>query len=170
MGELNSEATKVFMYGSNMCHTRLKQRAPRWDGSFQVAHLPDHELKFNKRLDAGGWAANVMRSPARRVWGVVVELERHDLAEIDRREGYKSGNGGHGEHDHYRRTVMKVSSGNGRDLVTVEIYVAQAWMLAAEDELCVPSKSYLRFVLDGANECGLPKDYLRAIRRLGEGP
>lgn len=147
---------RVFMYGSNLDPSRLRTRIGNWDGRYQLATLPSHELCFNKRLSKGGVAANIMPHPTRRVWGILVELDECALKAIDRCEGYPS---------HYNRVALTVYLEDNSE-VSAYVYVACPLHLV---ERQIPSAEYLGYVLRGVTACGLPSDYVQAIESLGKG-
>lgn len=169
MLETANPKTTVFMYGSNMSHARLRRRAPEWDGNFRRMFLPGHELKFNKRLSTGGWAANVVPHPYRIVCGIAIDLTASDLHVMDQYEGCYSPYNGDERKDHYCRKTVNLISPDDNSEIQAVAYVAQRWVTACEDESCRPEVAYLNYVINGARECGLPGDYILEIKRLGEG-
>lgn len=146
---------RVFAYGSNLDPQRLKLRAPSWDGTFRRARLPQRELRFNKRSFKYGVAANIFPHRHRSVWGIVIELNREDLAAIDRCEGYPI---------HYDRLSTQLFLDDRRE-ISAYVYRANAEFIL---EGKTPSSDYLDYVVRGARACGLPGDYIRAIARLGK--
>ncbi|MFB2891353.1 gamma-glutamylcyclotransferase family protein [Aerosakkonemataceae cyanobacterium BLCC-F50] len=146
---------RVFMYGSNLDCDRLRSRIKNWDGKYLRAVLPGYELRFNKRLKIGGVAANVMPHSTRKVWGIIVELETDDLNCLDQREGYPS---------HYNRHECVVYTENLRK-INAQVYIACPEHIT-EGQL--PSYEYLEYIIKGGNNCGLPYDYVQAIKGLGQ--
>lgn len=147
---------KVFMYGSNLDSSRLRDRIRRWDNRYQRATLPGYELCFNKGLLKGGVAANIMPHSTRRVWGILLELDEDALEAIDRYEGHPR---------HYERVALKVYLEDNSE-VSAYVYVACSLHLV---EGQMPSAKYLEYVIKGATACGLPSDYVQAIESLGKG-
>ena len=146
--------SQVFMYGSNLDRKRLLNRVRNWNGQFQKAYLLGYELRFNKRLRRGGVAANITLHPTRRVWGIAVELGDEDLQRIDRCEGHPY---------HYERKLLKLFSENGREILSY-VYIAQPEYILEGKK---PSLDYFNYVINGARNCDLPINYVRAIEKLG---
>jgi hypothetical protein len=150
----------LFMYGSNLDPQRLRDRAPDWNGHYQLANLQGHELRFHKRSERYGAAANVVPHSTRQVWGIVVELTAADLAQMDR---FESCHEPPKQYDRCSIDVQLVDSPNGRQC-SVEAYIARPdWIL----EGLRPTREYLQYVLAGAHHYGFPADYIEAIARLG---
>lgn len=141
----------VFAYGSNMCSARLRSRVPS-AASLGVGLLEGHALRFHKRSADGSGKANAFRTKdhADRVWGVVYEIDPQHKPRLDRAEGL-----GHG----YDEEFVTILLGNER--ISAQIYVATD--AAVVDEL-KPYTWYVRYVLAGALEHGLPSDYYTALR------
>jgi gamma-glutamylcyclotransferase (GGCT)/AIG2-like uncharacterized protein YtfP len=145
---------RLFAYGSNLYPQRLRSRLRHWNGRFQLAALPNHELRFNKRSLKYVAAANVVPHPTRQVRGILIEVNDADLQAMDKCEGYPV---------YYDRiwTGFRLADGSH-----VEGYVYRAtpeWV----EEGKRPIREYLDYVTRGASACGLPPDYIRAIAQLG---
>lgn len=152
---MNSQAKNdVLMYGSNLYLERLLSRVPGWNGQFKRAFLPNYELRFNKRLQKGGVAANVMPHSTRKVWGIIVKLDDNDLEAMDIYEGHPY---------HYERKKIDLFYENGSQL-SAYIYIAHPQCII---EGKIPSYEYLSYLIRGAKMCGLPSDYINAIEVLG---
>ena len=76
---------------------------------------------------------------------------------MDKYEGVSEGN-------YYRASVRVVSESGAK--LNVITYLAGDTFLCAS---LAPSPEYLRHVLDGARQHGLPKDYVRGIEREAVG-
>lgn len=144
----------VFMFGSNLDSERLRFRVSGWNGQFKPAFLPNYELRFNKRLQKGGVAANVMPHSTRKVWGIIVELDDNDLEAMDSYEGHPY---------HYERKKIDLFYENGSQ-VSAYIYIAHPQRIIEEN---LPTSKYLDYFSRGAKMCGLPSDYINAIEVLG---
>lgn len=147
---------QVFMYGSNLDSERRRSRTPGCNGQFKPAFLPNHELRFNKRLQKGGVAANVVPHQTRKVRGIIVELDDYHLEAMDRYEGHPY---------HYERKKKDLFYENGSQ-VSAYIYIAHPQRIIEEK---LPSYEYLGYIIRGAKMCGLPLDYINAIEVLGQG-
>lgn len=144
----------VFMFGSNLDSERRRSRAPGCNGQFKLAFLPNYELRFNKRLQKGGVAANVMPHSTRKVWGIIVELDDDHLEAMDIYEGHPY---------HYERKKIDLFYENGSQ-VSAYIYIAHPKHIV-EGQL--PTSEYLGYFSRGAKMCGLPLDYINAIVASG---
>ena len=140
-----------FAYGSNMLAERLRWRcsSARLVGA---AHLPDFQLGFSKigRDGSGKATLEVPSRPNCFVHGVVFELARDDLIELDRIEGRGRG--------YERLETVDVISTAGRRQISVTTYLAEDHHT---DQNLRPFDWYLALVVRGAERAGLPADYCR---------
>ena len=144
-----------FGYGSNMSKARLQCRV----GSFErlgSAFITGYALRFHKRSKdgSGKFDAVLTGNPDDVLWGVLDRLTEDQIAKLDRKEGSR-----------YRRDPVQVTF---RDrAVDAEFYVAKP---EAIDSHLRPLDSYKAYVLQGARELGLPKDYIDAIEAVPSTP
>jgi hypothetical protein len=114
-----------------------------------AARLDDYRLAFlrrSRRWDAG--AADIREAPGDAVWGVLHELPAAELGALDAREGL-----GHA----YDRIEVEVS-------VVGSARRAFAYRgLAPEPRELAPDPRYLDLMVVGANEHGLPPDYVSGV-------
>ncbi len=147
---------KYFAYGSNMSSKRLKEPR-RIPGATTIcrAVLPMHKLMFHKlskRDKSGKCDAYYTDSAEDQVFGVLYEVDQHDMGRLDRVEGC-----GHG----YRRRGVTVSTDSGdHEAVT---YLANDSHI---DSNLTPYTWYKQHVLIGAQEHGLPAHYIEMIDRV----
>lgn len=141
---------RVFAYGSNLSTRRLRRRTPSAQPVGR-ASLPAHVLRFHKRGRDGSAKADAFLTgdAADVVHGVLYDVDIAELPVLDRAEG------GYGAdpltvlHDHAS--------------VAARVYRAlPAWI----DESIRPFDWYVRYVLEGAREHGLPTAWIRAIERV----
>jgi len=137
-----------FAYGSNMCTGRLRQRVRSASQPF-VARLAGHTLRFHKRSTDGSGKADAFSTGVETdcVWGVVFEIDEAEKPLLDVAEG--AGKGYHEE------AVTVTDAEGGRHPVFV--YIADASHIDANRR---PYSWYKRFVVEGAHQHGLPRDYL----------
>lgn len=143
----------VFSYGSNMPAARILARAPSAE-RVATGYVTHRRLAFHKRGADGSAKADaaLTASESDRVWGVVYSLSTEDKRVLDAHE----------------------SLGVGYDEEEVAIHTAgepvRAWMYVARaeviDESLRPFSWYHLFVVKGAEQNGLPADYIRAIREI----
>jgi gamma-glutamylcyclotransferase (GGCT)/AIG2-like uncharacterized protein YtfP len=91
------------------------------------------------------------------VWGVVYRLDDGDLATLDRREGYDPARPA--DMNRYnRQTVRVLMNGQPAECFT---YFARP-----EPGTHDPSKDYLRTIIEGASENGLPPGYVAKLMAI----
>lgn len=136
-----------FAYGSNMSQKRLRELGIKPKRSF-VAELRNHKLDFNKLGSDGSGKANVERDGNSKVLGIVFEISASDLAELDRYEGVAGG--------HYQRKKVRVESEEGR-------HEAITYVALRKAEGLRPNAEYVRKIIEGAIEAGLPWTYIEPL-------
>src|SRR5699024_2903387 len=137
-----------FAYGSNMLTARLARRVPQLV-PVGPAWLPGHRLSFDLRGGDGSGKCNV--APAAGddgVYGVLYELDASRLQRLHAAEGPA-----------YEFVELDVVS-DALGTVPAAVYRGRPTWLAPG---LVPFKWYLRFVLAGAREHGLPTAYVREL-------
>lgn len=141
--------TLYFAYGSNMCTGRLTRRVPSAAPLF-AAKLSQHRLMFHKRSDDGSGKGDAEYTGGENdfVWGVVFEISTTEKPTLDRYEGLGRG---------YSEKTVSVATGAGKTYTAIMYYANDT------DPKLRPYSWYLRFVLDGAKQHGLPADYVSAI-------
>lgn len=136
-----------FAYGSNLHSGRMRFRVPE-ARSLGSARLPGARLVCNKLGRDGTAKANLVEDPSGLVWGVLWRIETRAWELLDRFEGG------------YARTEVRVETLDGSEH-HASTYVSERVM-----EQPVPSARYLRWLLDGAREHGLPADWIAHLNRL----
>lgn len=150
MGSCRNRSREVicFAYGSNMLTARIRKRV----GSVRtiaIGFLTDHRLVWTKPSDDGSGKCGVVPSddPADIVWGVLQELDELDLPNLDRFEG-----------GYVRRPV--IVRGGGGD-VHAATYIPDRL-----DPGLRPYGWYKRLVIAGAEEAGLPAEYIAQLESI----
>lgn len=141
-----------FAYGSNMLEERLQARCPSATCR-GVGSLEDHTLVFPRRsevLKCG--VAGVQAATGERVFGVVYHLSAADLRRLDQFEGTSSGA--------YQREEV--------DILLPDGSTQRAFVYIATDtgRRYRPSREYLGFLIEGAEEHNLPPEYVERLRRV----
>ena len=131
-----------FAYGSNMSTPRLRERIPAAQpvGS---AVLQDYEFKCNKKSKDGSSKGNISPQIDALTWGVVYKVPDAELPILDETEGG------------YKRITVSVSIGGQQ--TKCETYISEK--LSTE----LPYDWYMKYIIDGARENGLPNDYVMAL-------
>jgi gamma-glutamylcyclotransferase len=137
-----------FAYGSNMNRTQMLARVGTIVEEHN-GHLPNYELRFNKKVRGGTAGVNVQPSSGKTVYGVLYKIEENSFRSLDRYEGVP---------DHYRRIEIQVTPDGGQP-VPAQVYIA-----SKIEKGLRPSPHYLQLILDGAGEHSLPAAYIGEIK------
>ena len=139
-----------FAYGSNLHSLRLRLRVPsaRLAG---VARLSDFTLQYRKRGRDRSGKCDIAPQPGGEVFGVVYRLPGRWLRVLDAVEGRG-----------YRRVRIQVMLCNERRSLRAYTYRARA---AAVVPGLKPMQWYRDLVVAGAQQHGLPRDYVNTVLR-----
>jgi len=151
---MNSASFLYFAYGSNMSSRRLRaaDRAPS-AVFIETARLAGHRLVFDKIGMDGSAKADCEPSadPGDQVHGALFRIEARDRAALDRAEGLGKG---------YDAFEVDVASASG---VATR---ALTYLATLKNPALLPFDWYVRHVLLGARECGLPASYVAVIEKV----
>ena len=149
----DNKVMKYFAYGSNMLTERLQDRVSSAKNPRPLA-LRRHRLRFHKiSCDCSG-KCNIVATPCAGdvVHGVLFEIDDAQMNTLDAFEGVNHG---------YRRDEITVSLDGTRTKACV--YVAEK---DAIDDALMPYRWYYDLVLAGAEQHGLPRDYVAGLRAI----
>ena len=152
-----------FAYGSNMD----KEDLDKWckDHGYEIikflnvipAKLKGYKLSFNYRSSSrGAGAANIMKSEADAVYGLLIELEDKNKETIRKKEGYRS--------HCYDEIKVEVEVLDGKivaDVLTYKVF--------KEKESSVfepPKKHYLELIKRAAEKYNFPENYKRFLKEI----
>ena len=138
---------RCFAYGSNM-FTR-KMRVPAPSATFvAIGRIPGYVLRINKKSDDGSGKGNIVRTgnAADEVWGVIFEISDVERSTLDESEGG------------YAPTGVEVLT-ETRTIPSVT-YIAKSGRI---DDSRKAYAWYKEFVVRGAQEHGLPSDYVARL-------
>lgn len=139
-----------FAYGSNMCSGRLRRRVPSAEPLF-IACLSGHRLSFDKRSNDGSGKADAEHTGDDNcVWGVVFEIETVEKEALDQAEALGSG---------YEEKTVTLDGPFGKCAATM-------YYATDKDAVRKPYSWYLRFVVEGARQHGLPADYVFSLEHI----
>ncbi|TAK83191.1 MAG: gamma-glutamylcyclotransferase [Aquabacterium sp.] len=141
-----------FAYGSNMDERQMAVRCP---GAVAVgkAVLADYRLAFTIYSSVRRCGcADIVKSRADNVWGLLYRLTERDMLSLDAYEGAPA---------HYRRLTIIVSDVFGNDVEAEAYEVANK-----EREHQKPSDAYLGMILDASARYGFPEDYRGILERV----
>jgi gamma-glutamylcyclotransferase (GGCT)/AIG2-like uncharacterized protein YtfP len=128
-----------FAYGSNMNRTQMHARVGHVVEEHN-AHLPNYELRFNKKVRGGTAGANIQPAQGKTVHGVLYKIDESAFRSLDRYEG------------------VQVTPDGGQP-VPAQIYIA-----SKVEKGLRPSPHYLQAILEGAGEHSLPDAYIGEIK------
>ncbi|HLV93788.1 MAG TPA: gamma-glutamylcyclotransferase family protein [Candidatus Acidoferrales bacterium] len=145
-------AAWYFAYASNMNRAQMRSRAGEILEE-KLGRLENYELAFNKKVRGGTAGANVRPAPGKFVEGVLYKINESAFRNLDRAEGAPV---------HYRRIQVTVKDRDGKDTA------AQAFIAAKVEKGLRPAGHYLKTILEGATEHGLPAEYIESIKSSAE--
>jgi gamma-glutamylcyclotransferase (GGCT)/AIG2-like uncharacterized protein YtfP len=139
-----------FAYASNMHRAQMQRWCPasRFLGPASLAGFRFVYDGFSVTWD--GAVANIVKSDAETVWGVLYEVTERDRLTLDSFEGYPR------DYEH-RDVDVRDRDGNVRRAMTY---------FRTGRPLGPPHPDYERIVIDGAKESGLPDDYIDRTLRV----
>ncbi|XP_061520810.1 gamma-glutamylcyclotransferase-like [Phycodurus eques] len=152
-GETGANGTfAYFAFGSNMLRERLRLDNP--SATFlDTARLKDYQLDFgvcseNMANNWHGGPATIRESPGSEVWGIIWTMSRDHLDTLDRQEGVHEGI--------YSPLQVRVESSSHGEMLckTYQMNNFHARLT---------SPQYKHVVCRGAQQNGLPKDYVRGL-------
>ncbi|TDH04116.1 hypothetical protein EPR50_G00149080 [Perca flavescens] len=143
-----------FAFGSNLLKERLQLANPSAT-FFTTGRLKDYELNFGlweKHVDNSwhGGVATIKSCPGAEVWGVIWTLSNENLPSLDNQEGVSQGK--------YSPLEVSVETENG--LMLCRSYQMNNF------HACPPSPQYKQVVCLGAEQNGLPGDYLKRLKAI----
>lgn len=141
---------RYFAYGSNLHSLRLRLRVP--SAQFVgIGRLADYRLQYQKRGRDRSGKCDIAPEPGGEVYGVVYRLPGPEMHRLDAIEGRG-----------YRRVPVEVQMQGEQRLVPAYTYRARA---AAVDPSLAPMQWYRDLVVTGAQQRGLPEDYVKNLLR-----
>lgn len=151
---------RYFAYGSNMESATFRGRRGITCACAVAARAPGWRLVLDKPplVPIGEAFANLVPDPAAVALGVLYEITDEDLAHVDLTEGVLIGN--------YRRIEISVAP------LAVPGSPAPAFTLVSEHRAndLLPSTRYMACLIAGAEEHGLPADYVAFLRSIPARP
>lgn len=141
---LDSAKVYYFSYGSNMNKKQMENRCGHAvDG--KLASLKKYSFVYDGYSERRkGAVANIIQgSDDKYVFGVLYQVTEADIKKLDKAEGYPAC---------YRREKLEVAC--GEELKTAWVYLRDPQVAGR------PNENYLRTVLNGAEDFGLPKKYI----------
>ena len=146
----HTPTTKYLAYGSNMLYERLHDRVRAWNPT--QCGLQGYRMLFNKRSTDQSGKCNLVFTghPSDVVYGVLYDVSSDDVARLDSYEGVGAG--------YMRKTCRFPLDGIEQEAF---FYVADT---GHTDDDLLPYQWYLDLVVAGAEQNGLPPEYISALR------
>ena len=152
---------KYFAYGSNMNVAEVSKWCEQRHipgvtfSKWQVAVLPDHELRFNAfSTTQKCGVANIMVNPGSFVEGILFELEEMDMERIRHKVGVPG---------FYNEVHISVKLRNGAVVDNVRTFKV---LKVFQDEKARPTKEYLNKILDAAHSFALDDEYIHSLETV----
>ncbi|XP_044754513.1 gamma-glutamylcyclotransferase-like [Coccinella septempunctata] len=151
-----------FAYGSNLLQKRIHINNPSAVRA-GIGKLKDYTLDFNtysKRWR--GASATIVKKKGAHVWGALWTLDNEHMSTLDEQEGVK--------HNLYTPLTVEVECPNG-EIRICRVYQQTNNPLSTDKienlpEDRKPSFVYLKTILDGADESGLPQQYKEFLLKI----
>jgi gamma-glutamylcyclotransferase (GGCT)/AIG2-like uncharacterized protein YtfP len=149
-------------YGADLDPTQMRQRCPQ-ARYVNKARLDGYALCFPRWSHIRASAVASLEPAAdEAVWGVLYEIDETDLVRLDERQGYDRRRALADNPFVRARITVVLPSGKKVDADT---YVATP---SAQPRL--PSSEYIRYLVQLAEACDLPRDYWRKLRAVETEP
>lgn len=150
--QMHSDIVLHFGYGSNMSEEYMKQYTPSLKYVMN-AQLPNFEIQFRKYSDnMKGGISSIIDKPGGMVYGVLYEIPREEMEELDILEDVPLGI--------YSRETFKVF---GSDSVWHD---ADLYRVVEPKGPFTPAAAYLDLMIAGAKEHGIDADWLARLEKM----
>jgi cation transport regulator ChaC len=146
-----NEPLWYFAYGSNMAPAIFVDRRGMRPSVTTWGWVDGYRLCFDLPVGPGErGVANVVPDAGSRTCGVLYRITPEEGERLDRSEGVHVG--------YYRRIVVVAAAA---DASSIEAFTYHSTYASPGRK---PSRRYLRLLLDGARERGLPENYVASLR------
>ena len=153
MSDETKALTWYLAYGSNMNRGVFENRRGMRPIQAQPALLENYQLRFNLAIGPGERrVANLESQAGARTWGVLYLITVEQSQHLDRTEGVPRGA--------YRRIPVSAIV-DGSEPIPAFTYQSNRISLGRK-----PSARYIRLLIEGAAQHGLPPGYLRYLRNF----
>jgi hypothetical protein len=159
--------TLVFQYGSNCMDAEINSvQRLRGDAAFvEIAEtVEDFVLAFDVQSKGRGCAAaNIVRTPGSKVWGVLYEVPDYLIGrETAKARGRRSFDEIEGESKNYKRECIDVRCRNGK-VVTALTYTVINPRAGLKTNL-----NYVQYIVCGLRERGIPAEYVAKVKMIAQ--
>ncbi|XP_055592772.1 gamma-glutamylcyclotransferase-like [Uranotaenia lowii] len=152
-----------FAFGSNLYSKRIHMGSPSAVRN-GIGYLEGYRLDFfHYAARWRGAPATIVESEGHRVWGALWQINTTNLPDLDKQEGVHN--------QVYKALTLPVHLPNGN---TIECRVyqlvknppVQDFEEADRPFERQPSQSYMKYIVSGAIETGLPEDYVQILKAV----
>ena len=120
----------------------------------KVAKLEEYKLDFNYYSGSrGGGAANLTKYPGESVWGLLIDLNEEDYEKISEKEGAPN----------FYHEIPVVINVEGENISAKSFKVVKN---KEKSTFQLPTKEYMKLILDSGVKYDFPKDYIEKLRRI----
>jgi cation transport regulator ChaC len=174
MGQIEADKAKqtdgtelVFQYGSNCSNSQINSK-DRLQGDARFLNIAetieDYELTFDVfSVNRKCAAADIVRKPGGKVWGVIYEIPVYLIArESARARGRKSLDAIEGEGTNYKREWIDVRCSNGK-IVKALTYIVKDPKAGLRTNI-----DYVRYIIGGLRERGIPAEYVAKVKTIAK--
>ncbi|MEA3202089.1 MAG: hypothetical protein QOE90_3517 [Thermoplasmata archaeon] len=143
-----------------MAESQMRERCPNAKRVGKAA-FPDHRLafpRFSTNRQCG--VSSLVPATGETAWGVLFELDAEDLRSLDKHEGYRAGRSP-AQNSYERREATVLRDGDPSAPVCAWTYFANP-----QPGVHVPSAAYLKLIIDGARDAGLPQAYIAKLLQV----
>jgi gamma-glutamylcyclotransferase (GGCT)/AIG2-like uncharacterized protein YtfP len=142
---------------------QMKERCP--SATFLCrAKLPAHRLAFTlKSCRRGCGVADILRDEAKDVWGVVYQLPKSELENLDKDEDFSPGRPDL-QNEYSRENCYVWLEGDAKRLLLVSLYRGHP-----QPNPPLPDCDYKSLIVEGARHWHLPADYIQELESIQAG-
>lgn len=156
-----SDTFDYFAYGSNLLTNRIRVNNPS-AVRVGIGKLENYRLDFVRYAKYWkGAIATIIPTAGETVWGAIWKISMNDLPRLDKQEGVASGT--------YAAVNVDVflPDGSKRNCRTYQqTVVPESVNLTILPNDRRPSWVYLKTIIKGAEECGLPQSYQNFLKNI----
>ncbi|XP_066244821.1 gamma-glutamylcyclotransferase-like [Euwallacea similis] len=158
---IHSKKFLYFAYGSNLLSHRIHINNPSAERA-GIGCLTDYQISFvtfSKRWK--GASATIVPKKSGEVWGALWYVQNQDLENLDRQEGVHN--------NIYKPLQVDILLPDGKTVnarTYQQIAEAPGGELSELPQDCRPSVAYWKTIVKGAEETGLPKQYLDFLHQI----
>ncbi|KAL0901346.1 hypothetical protein ABMA27_006625 [Loxostege sticticalis] len=156
------ETFVYFAYGSNLLKKRIRINNPSAQ-FLGIGKLNNHHLDFIKYSEHWrGSSATIVPIEGCYVWGAVWRLNIEDMPALDWQEGVDT-------NWYFPKTVEIITPDGEKLQCRTYQQTVNPPPCKKIEELPMerrPSSTYLECIINGANECQLPNDYIQILKKI----